>query len=499
MKKCWHDTKVKDTDSPSSTTDRDNGRPRFSLRFSERRILLAAVDSLALVLAMWFSLRLSGATSDILFLSNQWRFTWLPVLIVLWFLVAFFFDVYDLAKAANAFVSVWLSSAAAAVTALLYYLIPYITPPLPERRLSLILFPMLAALGVGAWRFFYATVFVQPVFHHTALVVGAGASGQTLARAIAETHTTKGAESHNVGYRLLGFVDDDPSKQGREIAGVSVLGTSKDLGRLVRELHPTELVIAITHAQSIREEMFQAILDCQEMGIPVTTMTSLYERLTGRVPVEYAGRDWHVVFSLDRPSAYRLYLAFRRLLDVLLAVVGMMGVLFLVPLIWLGNQFTSPGPIFYRQTRVGKGGVCFEILKFRSMIVDAERLSGAVWAEEADPRVTPVGRILRKARLDELPQVWNVFKGEMSLIGPRPERPEFVQHLAQEIPFYRARHAVKPGITGWAQVKYPYGASVEDALIKLQYDLYYIKHQSLMLDLLILLRTIQVMLGFRGR
>jgi len=217
------------------------------------------------------------------------------------------------------------------------------------------------------------------------------------------------------------------------------------------------------------------------------------------VPVEHAGRNLHVVLPVSPPAGQRLYVAAWRGLEIALSVAGCAGMLCLAPLVWLANALTSRGPLFYRQERVGKGGRPFEVIKFRSMVPDAEQACGAVWSCEGDARITPVGRFLRRTRLDEVPQFWNVLRGEMSLIGPRPERPGFVEELAASIPFYRVRHAVKPGITGWAQVRYAYGASVADALIKLQYDLYYIKHQGPYLDLSILIKSVQVVLGMRGR
>jgi len=264
-------------------------------------------------------------------------------------------------------------------------------------------------------------------------------------------------------------------------------------------MRPDELVVAISDLGSLHEDLFQAILRCWEAGIPVTTMPDMYEHVMTRVPVEHAGRMLHVVVPLGHAASFRLYLLARRLAEVLVALVGCLVVASVVPLVWLVNRLTSPGDVFYRQERVGEGGRTFHVVKFRSMVMDAEERSGAVWARRNDDRITPAGRLLRKMRIDELPQFWNVLRGDMSLIGPRPERPEFVDQLAQEIPFYRMRHAVRPGITGWAQVKYGYGASVEDSLIKLQYDLYYIKHEGLYMDLLILLRSVQVVLGMQGQ
>jgi lipopolysaccharide/colanic/teichoic acid biosynthesis glycosyltransferase len=196
----------------------------------------------------------------------------------------------------------------------------------------------------------------------------------------------------------------------------------------------------------------------------------------------------------------RLYAAVKRITDVLLALLGLFGLALIIPGVALVNALTSPGPLFYRQRRVGKGGRSFVLTKFRSMVPDAEKLTGAVWsAGEQDPRITLAGRWLRKTRLDEVPQMINVLRGEMSIVGPRPERPCFVGQLSRELPLYRARHAVKPGLTGWAQIRYRYGDSVEDARIKLEYDLYYVKHASLWLDLLIMLQTSRVVLRLRGK
>jgi len=228
-------------------------------------------------------------------------------------------------------------------------------------------------------------------------------------------------------------------------------------------------------------------------------MNTHYERMSGRVPVEHVGPDLDLMLSIKQSTGDRLYLACRRVVEVIIVLLCMPILALLIPLIGVANWLIAPGDLFYIQERIGQAGQPFELVKFRTMVMDAEKCTGAVWASPNDKRITPVGQLLRKTHLDELPQLWNILKGEMSLIGPRPERPHFVTQLAEEIPFYRVRHAVKPGLTGWAQVKYTYTASVEDALVKLQYDLYYIKHQGPYLDLLILIQTVRVVLGFKGR
>jgi lipopolysaccharide/colanic/teichoic acid biosynthesis glycosyltransferase len=234
-------------------------------------------------------------------------------------------------------------------------------------------------------------------------------------------------------------------------------------------------------------------MDCYELGIRVRSMTLFYEQLTGRVPVEHVGDNWNIILPLEGRSAFDPYPYLKRLIDIVFSIVGLIGLAVMLPVLALIIYLDSPGPIFFAQERLGKAGKVYTLWKFRSMVVDAEVRAGPLWAVSNDPRITTVGSCI-----DELPQFWNVLVGEMSLIGPRPERPFFVSQLQAEIPFYRARLSVAPGLTGWAQVNYGYGSTVEDALIKLQYDLYYIRHHSLFLDLLIIMRTIGKVVRLQG-
>jgi exopolysaccharide biosynthesis polyprenyl glycosylphosphotransferase len=433
----------------------------------------------------------------------SWETVWrnphyLLLLSSLWVLWSVFFDCYDLPRSAAAGQSAWNAGGAALLTAFSYLAIPYITPGLPSSRLSMLLLFVLATGGIGLWRVAYATVFSQPSFQQRILIVGAGASGREMAEALATT-PPEGNPYAGTGYFLVGFVDDDPDKLEKVIEGVPVLGNRYQLLHLVKAYDIDLVVVAITYSPQIHPELFQFLLDCREQGLHLEAMTSLYERLTGKVSVQHAGRDLAVVLPQAGSPTEHLSRAAKRLFDLVAGLVGLLVLVLLAPCVALANLVSAPGPLFYRQERVGKGGRTFWAFKFRSMVPAAESQCGAVWAAENDDRITPIGRILRKTRLDELPQFWNVLKGDMSLIGPRPERPEFVADLVRVVPFYQARHAVRPGITGWAQVRYPYGCSVEDALAKLQYDLYYIKRQSLYLELSILLKTVRVMLRFEGR
>jgi len=245
-------------------------------------------------------------------------------------------------------------------------------------------------------------------------------------------------------------------------------------------------------------EMFQALLDAQEGGIVITRMPVAYEELLGRLPLRHLESDWILRSFVDEVRAPPLYLLAKRLLDIAGGLAGVLIFLVIYPWVAAAILIETGRPVLFTQRRLGQGGRPYNLLKFRTMIQDAEADGEAHWAQEGDPRATKVGIFLRKTHLDEFPQFWNVLKGEMSLVGPRPERPEIVAQLEKRIPFYRARLLTKPGITGWAQINYGKGASVEGSAEKLEYDLYYIKHRSLMMDLWIMLRTVGSIVGFQG-
>jgi len=470
--------------------------PGLRMRVSERKLLLILVDLLvvntALVLAL--ALRTDFTVSPRTLLLNA---KWFLTLSVVWLLWALFFDLYDLARAAAVVYSVRSGVMAALATFGTYTLIPWLTPSL-QSRLVLFLFAGFSAVGIGGWRAAYAVLFVQPWFKQRALVVGAGWAGRTLVSALQQAPEDVPNPFLGTGYQVVGFVDDDPDYHGAAFEDVPVLGDSGALVDLAQRLQVDEVILAITHRHAISQELFDALLRCRELGFRLATMSKLYERLLGRVPVEHIGRDLPMVVPMEELWGERLYGVFKRLSDILMAIFGLAAMGAVTPFIVLANAITSPGPLLYRQERVGRGGEPFVMLKFRTMVPGAEEGAGAVWASRGDRRVTPMGRLLRPTRLDELPQCWNVLRGHMSVIGPRPERPEFIDELARELPFYRARHAIRPGITGWAQVQFDYGDCVEDAKIKLEYDLYYVKHANPFLDLRILLKTLPVMIERRG-
>jgi len=422
---------------------------------------------------------------------------WFITLAIVWLASAVFFDCYSLSRAANAISSVRNSALAAVAMSIAYVLIPFLTPPLTTRGV-IFYFGGLALVFIMAWRTAYARLFVQPWFQQRALIVGAGTAGRAMAAAMRAAPRNDANPYRGTGYELVGFIDDNTALHDEAIEGVAVLGDNRELVRLVQSLRVNEIILAITNTQEISDDMLNALLQCRELGFRVVTMATIYERMTGRVAIDFVGRDLQMVLPMEDRAGERAFRVAKRGMDIGVSLVGLcvMGI-FLVPMA-IVNQLTSPGPLFYTQSRVGQGGKIFRMYKFRSMRPDAERGTGAVWARKGDDRITPVGKFARKFRLDELPQFINVLKGDMSLIGPRPERPEFVNALSLLVPYYRARHAVKPGITGWAQIKYGYGGTHQEARIKLEHDLYYVKHANVLLDMYILLQTLPVMLLGKG-
>jgi sugar transferase (PEP-CTERM system associated) len=366
--------------------------------------------------------------------------------------------------------------------ALAFYAIPHL---MIGRGVTLIALP-LALLLMVAWRISIHWFLGHPDYGERILIVGSGSSAIEIAR---ET-----IERRDAGFRILGFVDNDPELLGKSLINPRVIGLTNELDAIVRRENVDRIVVAMGERRG--QFPSEQLLDLSLSGhVTIEEGASFYERLTGRVNLEMLRPSW-LIFS-GRGRQKRLSGFARALMHRGVALVGALLSLPIALVTALLIRLESPGPILYRQERVGMNGRPFTIMKFRSMRVDAEK-DGPVWARSEDDRTTRVGRVIRKIRVDELPQFWNILKGEMSFVGPRPERPHFVSQLAQEIPYYEQRHLIAPGLTGWAQIKYPYGSSIEDARQKLQYDLYYIKNQSLMLDAAILFETVKTILFGRG-
>ncbi|MGH9336045.1 MAG: TIGR03013 family XrtA/PEP-CTERM system glycosyltransferase, partial [Vicinamibacteria bacterium] len=372
--------------------------------------------------------------------------------------------------------------AATFVVSLLYFLLPAVQV---ERGL-LFLFLGLSASTVVSWHSLHVWLAGRESLRENVLILGTGHTARKIA---VEMH-----QRAPLGYRVVGFLSDYPAEVDR-LVDPSILGPMDELTLLV-EKHRVNLIVVALDDRRGRMPV-QELLQCRLAGVRVEEGASFFERLTGKILVSNLRPSW-LVFSggFSNPKSVR---NLKRAIELLLSAVMLTVAWPLFLLAAFAIKLDSRGPVIYRQRRIGERGTAFDLLKFRTMRADAETSTGPVWAsDEADPRVTRVGRILRKTRLDELPQLWNVLRGEMSFVGPRPERPFFVEKLGQVIPYYHERHNVKPGITGWAQVKFGYASTIEDAENKLQFDLFYIKNMSLLFDLTVILQTVKVMVIGKG-
>jgi sugar transferase (PEP-CTERM system associated) len=370
--------------------------------------------------------------------------------------------------------------AASVILAILYYWIP----DLVLGRGVFALATLFIIALVAGWRIAFEWLSLRGQPTERLLIVGTGVAAVSLARELFERRSELGVE-------LVGFVDSDPAKVGTPLINPGVIGTVKDIPTIVRGRRVDRVIVSLADARG-KLNMDELLAMKLNDGVRFDHLASVYEQYTGKIAVENLRPSW-MIFSDGFRKSHRLE-AIKRLSDIVFALVGLALAAPLMLMVWLALRFGSPGPTIYSQTRVGKDGVTFTIHKFRSMRVDAEAASGAVWAKENDPRVTRLGRFLRRTRLDELPQLWNVLRGDMSFVGPRPERPEFIAELTRQIPFYGQRHVVRPGLTGWAQVRHRYGASVDDSQEKLQYDLFYIKNMSFAFDLYVVLETVKTVL-----
>jgi sugar transferase (PEP-CTERM system associated) len=352
---------------------------------------------------------------------------------------------------------------------------------------KLILLVGIAFAAVYAFRQAFHWFFYKWRFGERVIVLGSSVEAQQLARMVMDNPMS--------GFELLGIVEEagqPPLPQGPDMP--PVLGSLADLRKLCRDEGISRVVVALRERRG--KVPVDRLLECRMDGVQVEEREAMYERLTGKLAVE-SMRPSYLIYGRGF-ARHPLTMVCKRVLDILAAATGLVLSLPICLLTALAIKLSSKGPVFFRQERVGQDGATFRLVKFRTMRTDAEKESGPVWAQKNDSRVTGIGRLLRLSRIDEIPQFLNILAGQMSFVGPRPERPHFVEQLKQQIPFYPLRHTVKPGLTGWAQVRHPYGASIEDAQEKLRYDLYYIKNTSILFDLNIMLRTVDVILRGKG-
>jgi exopolysaccharide biosynthesis polyprenyl glycosylphosphotransferase len=469
----------------SSTHPKPTGwrvRPRDQRTILLITDLLVAYVALAVALFLWT-------------LRDQWFSTFFSERVDLWFYflpliwIVFLAEMYDPHRAKNIRLT-WIGISLATLMSLIFYALLYLVSPkgsLP--RWGVGVFLTFAGILTLLWRLTYIRIFTGQAFLRRVLVVGAGKAGMTFVQAYHDLHPQP--------FYLIGFIDDDPKKVGKKLDGFPILADSKCLLEMIQKEAVSDLVVAITG--EMRGDTFQSIIDAQERGVDVIPMPTMYEELLGRVPIHHLDSEWLIRSFVDEARVNGFYEIAKRLIDIFIALAGLSLYVVLYPFIAIVILLDSGFPIVYKQTRSGKGGKPYTFYKFRTMRQDAEKNGEVQVTHKNDERITRVGGFLRRTHIDELPQFWNVLRGEMSIVGPRAERPELVDKYQKEIPFYRARLLVKPGITGWAQVNYGYSATIAENTVKQEYDLYYIKHRNLLMDVSVILRTIGQVIGLRGR
>jgi sugar transferase (PEP-CTERM system associated) len=464
-------------------------RPILTVNLSARTLMLVLTEHLLVVLSVAIGafLRMGGPASNAEILN--WNLIWRASLIAAVLQVCLHYsDLYDLRKLADrrgvVIGLIQALGAASFILAFLYFWIPALI-------IGRGVFAVASVIIVGSmagWRIAFDWMSLRMSPAERLLIVGTGTAAVALADELFKRRQELGVE-------LVGFVDPDPARVGTTLINPGIIGTVSDIPRIAREHGVDRVVVSLADARG-KLSMDELLRMKLNEGVRFDHLASLYEEYTGKIAVENLRPSW-LIFSEGFRRRRTLELS-KRALDVTVSLTGLILASPILLLVALLQRLTSPGPVLYHQERVGKDGQVFTIVKFRSMRTDAEDGTGAVWSRAGDPRVTGFGRILRRTRLDELPQLWNVLRGDMSLVGPRPERPEFVKALTEQIPYYGQRHAVRPGVSGWAQVRHDYASSVADSLEKLQYDLFYIKNVSIPFDLFIALETIKTVLVRRG-
>ncbi|MFH6987229.1 exopolysaccharide biosynthesis polyprenyl glycosylphosphotransferase [Flavobacterium collinsii] len=461
-------------------------KSKMHFEISERKVLLLLFDIIFILSALYFL--------SLLFQYNYFVFdksNFLSIILLLSYVYAFgvIFEMYNLQVASSQLQILQSVIFTATASSLAYLFTPVLSPGLPKQRLIIVIFYLTLLGTLLLWRLFYVFFLASHRFSQNVVLICDQNQVEEL---------VLGLENVDPHYRIIGFVNSDAiSEEDLNFHYVKEI-KKKDLEEFVIQNQVSEIVIASQKTDGITADLYQQLLHLLESGNIIREYTQVYESKTQRIPVHYIARDFYRFFPFSRNNNNKLYLFFVRLLELLFSITGLFICFLFIPFIFITNLVANKGALFYTQERVGKNGVVFKIYKFRTMVENSES-NGIVFASSNDKRVTPFGKMMRKSRIDELPQFFNVLKGDMAVIGPRPERPFFVDEIARIMPFYETRHVVKPGLTGWAQVNYSYGESIDESLIKLQYDLYYIKHRSIFLDLSITFKTITTVLFYRGQ
>jgi len=464
---------------------------RWRLRPRERRTLLILVDLLMAMLALFIAIYV-WSEADIyqtLTLSFMRRLpTWFYVLPFAWpILMARLYDEHRARDPKQTLSNIAFS----ALIGLGFYMVFYFTYQTPKAlpRIGVAAFIISVFILTLFWRLLYIRIFTAPQFMRRMLLVGAGDTGKIMLKIVNQIKPRP--------YILAGIIDDDPQKIGKVIEGYEVFGGCEKLLEAIGAQQITDLIVAISG--QMKGGMFQALLDAQESGIEIVRMPVAYEELLHRVPIRYLEAEWILRSFVDKARPETFSEMLKRASDIVGGLIGMLFFAVVYPFVAIATLLESGRPILYKQIRMGRNGQLYDIYKFRTMRQDAEADGQPQWAEENDRRATKVGLFLRKTHIDEIPQFYNVLRGEMSLVGPRAERPELVEWFQKHVPFYRARLLVRPGMTGWAQVNQQYASTIDETIEKLEYDLYYIMHRNFLMDLRIIAITPSLVFSLRGR
>jgi len=459
---------------------------KIHFEISERKVLLRIFDVVSVLLLLHFA----GDLFDLKYLeTSASNFYHATVLALYVNGIGTVFEMYSLQVASNQFQVLKSTILTASTTVLFYLLTPVLSAELPKNRLQILMFYVTVLFALVLWRIFYVKFLASNRFVQNVVLVCDRDQIEEL---------IKGLENADPHYRIIAYVNSDNCNNDNFDFHFVQHIEIEDLVDFINDNIIFEIIIASQKTEDITVELYQNLLHLLESGINVREYNQVFEDKVQRIPVQFITRDFYKFFPFSRSNYNQLYLLNIKIMETLISIIGLFFGTILLPFIVIGNAIGNRGKLFYIQDRVGKNGEVFQILKFRTMVYNAEK-NGAAFSTPNDSRVTAFGKFLRKTRIDEIPQFINILKGDMAVIGPRPERPEFVKEIATIMPFYETRHFIKPGLTGWAQVNYSYGVSIDDSLIKLQYDLYYIKHRSVFLDLNITIKTISTVLFYRGQ
>lgn len=452
-----------------------------------RKLLLALVDlSLLLFFIFYYQQFYINDLTFIDFLQAH-KVNYLYGLGLFWIL-SLIFNLYDLEYVSKTRKVLPLAFFIGIICTSAYLLVPFLSPALPIQKLPLFVFIVGFTTALVIWRVFYASVIHTNVFVKNYILLTAGPTDTAYVKSL---KSSLEGNDYDHGLKVLRMYRIP--EEANEIDHLS-----RGIERMASKRIIDSILILNEDQDSLAKTMNPLFVKVLKYGTQVRTYIELYEEIKEAIPLQLAGNQIYTILPVSKYNTNYVYLLWHRILDIFTAIAGLILMVLLSPFIVLLNLFFNRGPLFYRQFRVGKGGEEIEIKKFRSMIVEAEE-NGAKMSVKGDLRITSFGNILRKTRVDELPQFWSVLKGEMSLIGPRPERKFFIDQLKKSIPLYDSRHLIKPGITGWAQVKCDYGENIDDSLKKLEYDLYYIKNRSVTLDIRIIFKTINTIIFYKGQ